>query len=147
MSKIGYFLAILTVLIFEPFWQIIDNFETAEKDTMRWFLPTFFFSVSFQHWIKLRRIPWREKVHIFPTFWPPKNSQNGQKMRRAKRICFLAVKLLLLQFGRFYLDMEHVKTFVRTALLKVPHFVLYDVHMWTILSVQWSNNNSNYTPH
>ena len=48
-------------------------------------------------------------------------------MTGAKQIYFLAVKLLLLQFGRFYLDMEHVKTFVRTALLIVPHFVLYDV--------------------
>ena len=112
-AKNWLFLAILTVLIFEPFWQIIDNFETAEKDTMRWFLPTFFFSVSFPHRIKLRRIPWREKVHICPTFWPPKNSQNGQKMRRAKRICFLAVKLLLLQFGMSDLDMEYIKIFVR----------------------------------
>ena len=33
----------LRSLIFEHFWQIIDNFETPEKDTRRWFWPHFLF--------------------------------------------------------------------------------------------------------
>ena len=28
----------------------------------------------------------REKVHIFPTFWPPENSQNGKKINDAQGI-------------------------------------------------------------
>ena len=61
-------------LIFEHFRQI-DNFETPEKNTWRWFGPHFFFPVSFPYWVTVRIKIWRTKVHIFPTFWPPQNSQ------------------------------------------------------------------------
>ena len=71
MSKIVFFGG---GLIFEHFRQI-DNFETPEKNTWRWFGPHFFFPVSFPYWVTVRIMIWRTKVHIFPTFWPPKNSQ------------------------------------------------------------------------
>ena len=56
------FLAISTIL--GKFWQFWGSF----KDTSRWFWPTFFFSVSFPCWLKVKMIIWREKIHIFPTF-------------------------------------------------------------------------------
>ena len=59
---IWQFLSILT--IFGKFRQFWDSF----KDTSRWFWPTYFFSVSFPCWVKVRMIILREKVHIFPTF-------------------------------------------------------------------------------
>ena len=109
-------------LIFEHFRQI-DNFETPEKNTWRWFGPHFFFPVSFPYWVMVRIMIWRTKVHIFPTFWPPKNSQiyDAQgKFSKKFQTALATVQIVRLTHGVRQILLE------TCTFLMVPCWVLYE---------------------
>ena len=107
-------------LIFEHFRQI-DNFETPEKNTWRWFGPHFFFPVSFPYWVTVRIMIWRTKVHIFPTFWPPKNSQIDDaqgKFSKKFQTALATVQIVRLTHG------------IRQNLLETCTFLMVPCWVW-----------------
>ena len=87
MSKIMFFFPEFDNFRFlSSFRKLLTNFQLI-KDTQKMIWTSFLFSSIIFILSKIgKKKILREKVHISPTFWPPQNSQNGQKCRTRKSI-------------------------------------------------------------
>ena len=139
MSSFRLFLICVVFLRLWCFEVIASNQYMYQYPFSRHFIsPSFLFSVSFPYWAKLRIIIGREKVPSSLLFWP-KNDRRETNLLPCGQTVLATVWKVLSRYGT-------CQNLRKNCASNSTSFCSIWC-MWTILSVQWSSNNFNYTPH